>query len=153
MKLTENTIVNRETGEQNEDIQEYKRLYHNVDSTAFIKIYLEGMEKLADLNQAALGVLAAVFRLYRTETPMNRDLVYVSYNDLKISNHYDKSRRTFTKGMNTLIRNEFLAYSKFDNQFYINPNYFFNGNTIIFTREYVLSDSSEIHSINRKVEN
>lgn len=71
------------------------------------------------------------------ETP-NQDRILLDFNDLINRNSWSYARVTFIRGVNELLSNGILFQSIVANMFYINMQYFFNGDRINIVKSYKL---------------
>lgn len=108
-----------------------------VDNTQFIKLYAQGVKAFADLSKTA----TIIFELVVSEMQENigKDELFISSQLAEIKGI---NPRTFLRGMKELISKEFLFESaKGGNWYFINVNYFFNGNRLGFLKEYRLKET------------
>ena len=110
-----------------------------VDTEQFIKIYVSGVAVLANLTSAGHNVFGLVYKLM-LENP-NEDRVFLDFNDLSGRKIWSYARITFIRGVNELLSNEILYQSLANNMFYINMQYFFNGDRINLVKSYKLKQA------------
>ena len=104
-----------------------------VDTERFAKIYLDGVTKSFDLGSAARKVFSSILQVCQKDT----DRIYLNFMMLEEEVKVDYTERTFHRGMNELIKKEFIAASTQPHQYWINPHLFFNGDRVRFMTEYV----------------
>ena len=110
-----------------------------IDREQFVKLYTGHMKAIFELKPAALKVLQ--YLISEIQATPNADAVimgwfsaerYFSEQDVKLS------RRSFLRAMTELLEKDFIAESDKPGLFWINPNYFWNGDRYRFVREYIL---------------
>jgi hypothetical protein len=114
---------------------------HQVDNEEFIKLYTKNMKAFFDLSKAAVKVLGSLFHALQ-KTAINKDEVLL--NHYTADNIYQEltggdnlSKDVYKRGINELIKKEFIAESPTGIGFYyINPNLVFNGDRVRFVTEY-----------------
>lgn len=125
-------LVNSETGEVQSQIAGFWES-EEVDSTKFIKLFVNGVRALAELSNAG----ARVFELLYIEMQENvgRDQVYLSYTGI---DRYERSisRSTFSRGMAELVEKKFIAACPAIGWYWVNPDFLWNGDRLTFVKEY-----------------
>jgi len=104
-----------------------------VDKTQFVKLYINGVKAFKELS----GAGTKVFELLYLELQKNIgiDTIYLSLADVNQS-ATPIGKTTFFKGMKELLDKGFIAETTRTNQYYINPDYVFNGNRLALVKEY-----------------
>jgi hypothetical protein len=104
-----------------------------VDSTKFIKLFVNGVKALAELTNAG----TRVFELLYIEMQMNvgKDQIYLSYTGLD-KNQKSISRSTFGRGLAELIEKNFIAAMPAVGWYWVNPDFLWNGDRLAFIKEY-----------------
>jgi len=102
-----------------------------VDSTKFVKLFVNGVRALAELSNAG----ARVFELLYIEMQSNigKDQVYLSFTGI---DEKTISRRTFSRGMAELIDKQFIAAMPAVGWYWVNPDFIWNGDRLAFVKEY-----------------
>ena len=108
-----------------------------VDSSRFVKLFLDGIRQAAGLSKAGMQVFELVYNEMRAnpgsdEIKLN---LYVA-RDNRISD------RTYHRGVRELLEKEFLFRSPSDGVFFVNIRFMFNGDRLAFVRSYHLKDST-----------
>jgi hypothetical protein len=103
-----------------------------VDSTKFLKLFVNGVRALAELSNPG----ARVFELLYIEMQNNvgKDQVYLSFTG--IEGEAKISRATFKRGMAELIDKKFLAAMPAVGWYWVNPDFLWNGDRLAFVKEY-----------------
>lgn len=112
-----------------------------VEREKFVKMFEAGIKEAFNLKPAGLGALSILLEAYR-QGAVNSDKIYINHTVANRDYGYSKTRKTFTSGINELLRNEFVA--KVDGepgQYFINPAFFYSGDRLRIVREYVVSGS------------
>jgi hypothetical protein len=106
--------------------------WEEVDKERFVKLYLAGLKKAADLSKAGLSVFEIVYNEMRGKP--GEDTVMLS---VEMSN---MEERTFHRGLRELLEKEFLFRSTFDSMFFVNIRFMFNGDRLAFVKAYRLKE-------------
>lgn len=106
-----------------------------VDKTQFTKLYVNGVKALARLTGAGARVFELVYM--EIQKSVGRDVIYVSFSEIDQS-VCAMPKATFLRGMKELCVKGFLAESKVQNKYFINPDYIFNGDRLAMVKEYRL---------------
>lgn len=135
-------IVNIKTGEVDDDVLlTGKRRY--VDGEQFVKIFVKEMNAIFDLSKASQKVFAHM-------------LSKVTYNDLLILNIEEclektgyRSKGPIFKSLAELIQKEFIAKTKNQFVYWINPKLFYRGDRLVVIREYRKAKKNKIETPNQ----
>lgn len=124
-------LVNSTTGEIQTQIAGFWES-EEVDSTKFIKLFVNGVKALAELTNAG----TRVFELLYTEMQNNigKDQIYLSYTGLDKTTKV--SRSTFSRGVAELIEKRFMAAMPAVGWYWINPDFMWNGDRLTFVKEF-----------------
>jgi hypothetical protein len=123
-------IINDGTGEILGDGSATYYEFEEVDSERFVKLYLAGVKKAADLSKAGLSVFEWIY-LQVMENP-NTDRVNLSVDDPGIP----LARTTFYRGLRELLDRDFLFRTPWEGTYFINVRYLFNGDRLAFVKGY-----------------
>jgi predicted DNA-binding transcriptional regulator len=124
-----------------------------VDETQFIKIYTQNIKSFFDIKPTTQKVLMAILNAIQ-KTP-NADSIYLNWfevDDYSKRHELQISERSFYNAMKELLEKGFVAESERINQYWINPHLFFNGNRMIFIREYRKKTNKDINDNNSNKE-
>lgn len=130
----DNIIVSQSTGEVlgGTHVITYKR----VDQSQFIKLFTENIKLAFDLTQAGQKTLYILFWTLQ-QSGINKDLVTLDQYTLQafLDKHIDLkiSLSTYWRGLRELVKSQILAMGFRKGDYFINPNFIFNGNRIAFT--------------------
>ena len=110
-----------------------------VDSTKFLKLFVNGVRALAELSNPG----ARVFELLYIEMQNNvgKDQVYLSFTGIEVETKI--SRATFKRGMAELIDKKFLAAMPAVGWYWVNPDFIWNGDRLAFVKEYRKASSKK----------
>lgn len=109
-----------------------------VDKTQFVKLYINGVKAFRDLSSAGTKVFELLYS--ELQTRIGKDQVLLAFSAIDPS-IWSYSRPTFYKGMKELIEKKFIAQSLIEGNYFVNPDYIWNGNRLAFVKEYRLRDS------------
>lgn len=110
--------------------------FEEVDSTRFVKLFLDGVKKAAGLSKAGLAVFEAVYQQMRSNPGI--DEIKLSPDFLPESGGKTLARSTYFRGLRELLEREFLYRSVFDGVYFVNIRYMFNGDRLAFVKAYHL---------------
>lgn len=131
-KLNDETWINNTTGEL-ATTQLYT--YKEVDEAQFVKIFTQNIALTFDLTSAGLKTLNVLIYAVQYKA-MNKDVVVLTEQTLidflKINKSLTLVYRTFTRGLNELVKANILARCKRAGDYFINPNFVFNGDRLLF---------------------
>lgn len=138
-----NVLVNQDTGElTGTHITTYKK----VDSAEFVKLFASNIALIFDLKAA--GIKAFNVLLWAVQfTAINKDQVALdklALNQFLVSHDLKLSQTVFQRGINELERAKIIAKTKRMGFYFINPNFVFNGNRVIFSTAIEKNDAKSI---------
>jgi len=110
------------------------------DREEFIKVYVEGVNKIFDLTATAQQLLKHILIIIQDKKYINSAEVYLTYKILKECG-YPLSQSSYSRALNELI-NKSIIYHRISNVYIYNPQYFFNGSRITFIKNYVLKEKT-----------
>ncbi|MBI1191517.1 MAG: hypothetical protein GC200_12650 [Tepidisphaera sp.] len=108
-----------------------------VDSTRFVKLFLDGIKQAADLSKTGMQVFELVYHEMRAN-PGSDEIKLNQY----LARDHGISDRTYQRGVRELLEKEFLFRSPSDGVFFVNIRFMFNGDRLAFVRSYHLKDPS-----------
>jgi hypothetical protein len=135
-KLNDETWINNTTGEL-ATTQLYT--YREVDETQFVKLFTQNIALTFNLTSAGLKALNVLIYAVQYKA-MNKDIVILTEITLaefleaeaNKGNKFILSRPTFTRGISELIKSNILARCERAGDYFINPNFVFNGDRLLF---------------------
>lgn len=107
-----------------------------VDSTRFVKLFLDGIKQAAGLSKTGLQVFELVYHEMRAN-PGSDEIKLNQY----VAKDHGLSDRTYQRGVRELLEKEFLYRSPSDGVFFVNIRFMFNGDRLAFVRSYHLKDT------------
>jgi hypothetical protein len=124
-------VVNGGTGE----IMAPAGFWHaqEVDKTAFVKLYINGVKAFKDLTGAGTKVFEVLY--VEVQKFPGRDTVYMGFHAIDKEIH-PMSKATFMRGMRELVDKGFLAETRSAGLYFLNPDYLWNGDRLAFVKEY-----------------
>lgn len=126
---TKNILVNSETG-ATEGITLLAR-YKEVDTTQFVKLFINQVSLFYDLSKAGIRVFSYVLQCMQ----INKDEIHINIPKLMESCGY-KTKVQAYKGLAELVKSQIIAQTIESNIWYINPHVVFNGDRVMFITEY-----------------
>jgi hypothetical protein len=108
-----------------------------VDSSRFVKLFLEGIKQAADLSKTGMQVFELVYHEMRAN-PGSDEIKLNQY----VARDHGISGRTYQRGVRELLEKEFLFRSPSDGVFFVNIRFMFNGDRLAFVRSYHLKGAS-----------
>lgn len=143
-------IVNAETGEvQGTHVYTHKK----VDSGEFVKLFAQNIALTFELEKAGFkALMVLVWQMQRKS--INKDLVvldqyvFEEFNDAHgegdppIVKNFGIA--TFRSGLNELVSAKIIAHAKRKGDYFINPDFVFNGNRIVFSTAIERASDEEI---------
>jgi hypothetical protein len=108
-----------------------------VDSTRFVKLFLDGIKQAAGLSKAGMQVFELVYLQMRA-TPGSDEIKL----NLYVAMDHAINTRTYHRGVRELLEKEFLYRSPSDGVFFVNIRFMFNGDRLAFVKTYHLKDVS-----------
>lgn len=110
------------------------RTYKKVDDAEFVKLFTANIALTFDLKSA--GIKAFNVLMYTVQRKaIERDIIAFDHYTLEDFNDFHEKKlslSTFKRGINELIKAQIIARNIRGGHFYINPNFCFNGNRIVF---------------------
>ncbi len=143
-QINDETWINNTTGEL-ATTQLYT--YKEVDESQFVKLFTQNIALTFDLTSAGLKALNVLVYAVQYRA-MNKDIVVLNEQTLddflKINTSLKLVYRTFTRGLSELIKANIIARCKRPGDYYINPNFVFNGDRLLFVNAVRKKSSSQI---------
>jgi hypothetical protein len=125
-------LVNANTGEVQAPIAGFWEA-EEVDSTKFIKLFVNGVKALAELTNAGTRVFELLY--IEMQNNIGKDQIYLSYSGLD-KNLKAISRSTFSRGLAELIEKRFIAAMPAVGWYWVNPDFIWNGDRLAFVKEF-----------------
>lgn len=125
------TLISSATGEVQTQIAGFWEA-QEVDSTKFIKLFVNGVKALAELSNAGTRVFELLY--IEMQNNIGKDQIYLSYTGLDKTTTV--SRSTFSRGIAELIEKRFIAAMPAVGQYWINPDFIWNGDRLAFVKEF-----------------
>ena len=125
-------LVNRDTGEiRGTHIVTYKR----VDEEQFVKLFTAQVGAIFDLKAAGIKALTVLMWAVQYKA-MGRDVVCLdrfTLDDFLGESSLTLSKATYQRGINELEKAQIIAKTQKKGDYFINPNFLFNGDRVAFT--------------------
>src|SRR5580704_5658937 len=107
-----------------------------VDSSRFVKLFLDGIKQAAGLSKTGIQVFELVYHEMRAN-PGSDEIKLNQY----VAKDHGISDRTYQRGVRELLEKEFLYRSPSDGVFFVNIRFMFNGDRLAFVKSYHLKGS------------
>lgn len=114
-----------------------------VDTTRFVKLFLDGIKQTAGLSKSGMQVFELVYHQMRAN-PGSDEIKLNQY----VAKDHGMSDRTYQRGRRELLEKEFLYRSQSDGLFFVNIRFMFNGDRLAFVKSYHLKGAArqqELH--------
>lgn len=109
-----------------------------VDKTAFVKLFINGVKALKGLSGAGTKVFEILYM--RVQESIGKDQLWLTFPSLDQA-LTPMSEATFYRGMRELIEKGFIAESTTPGLYFLNPDYLWNGDRLAFVQEYRIKSS------------
>jgi hypothetical protein len=117
-----------------------------VDSTKFLKLFVNGVKALAELSNAGAKVFELLY--IQMQNNIGKDQVYLSFTAVD-GTTTTISRATYKRGMAELIDKKFIAAMPAQNLYWVNPDFIWNGDRLAFVKEYRKTSKTKAIQDNR----
>lgn len=106
-----------------------------VDNEEFLKVYLDGFRKYAELSKAGAMLFEYVYRQMSGREGKDKDTIGINLYAAKKWKP-DITERTYQRGIKELLAKEFLFQSTYTDLYYVNVRYVFNGDRMLLVKSY-----------------
>lgn len=104
-----------------------------VDRAQFVKLYINGVKAFKDLTNAGTKVFEVLY--LAVQQNIGKDVITLSFQRVD-QNITPMGKTTFFKGLNELIAKRFIAESVISGDYFLNPDYMWNGDRLAFVKEF-----------------
>lgn len=125
-------LVSTETGEIQSSIAGFWEA-EEVDSTKFVKLFVQGVKALRELTNAGTKVFEVLY--FRVQEAIGKDQIYIAFNSVDQA-LTPMSHSTYKRGLSELIEKGFIAAMPSQGLYWLNPSYVWNGDRLAFVKEY-----------------
>lgn len=112
-----------------------------VDSTQFIKLYVNGVKAFTDLSTKGAKVFELMY--YEIQNSIGKDKIYLNFSTIE-KDKIKISKTTFYEGLNELVEKKFLAPAEATHWFWLNPDYLWNGDRLTFVQTYIKQKTTKV---------
>jgi hypothetical protein len=125
-------LVSNETGEIQSNIAGFWEA-EEVDSTKFVKLFVQGVKALKELTGAGTKVFEVLY--LRVQENIGKDQIFMAFGavDQALT---QMSEATYTRGMRELTEKGFIAATTVQGWYWLNPSFVWNGDRLAFVKEY-----------------
>lgn len=111
-----------------------------VDRTQFVKLYINGVKAFKELTSPGSKVFELLY--LEIQKQIGKDRVFMAFGEVD-KGVYPMSKATYQRGLKELVEKGFVAPSRTQGWFFINPDYMFNGDRLAFVKEYRLKTTPQ----------
>ena len=125
-------LVNNQTGEIQSNIAGFWEA-EEVDSTKFVKLFVQGVKALKELTGAGTKVFEVLY--LKVQENIGKDQIFMAFGavDQALT---PMSEATYTRGMRELTEKGFIAATTVQGMYWLNPSFVWNGDRLAFVKEY-----------------
>lgn len=142
-------LIDKDTGEIQSSIAGFWEA-EEVDSTKFVKLFIQGVKALKELTSAGTKVFEVLY--LRVQENIGKDQIYMAFSfvDQALT---PMSNATYKRGLSELIEKSFIAATTNQGWYWLNPSFIWNGDRLTFLKTYTikkfkdLKDDSQIARI------
>ena len=125
-------LVNTETGVIQSNIAGFWES-EEVDSTKFVKLFVQGVKALKELTGAGTKVFEVLY--FKVQENIGKDQIFMSFSSID-QTLTPMSDATYSRGMRELIEKLFIAATPSQGMYWLNPSFVWNGDRLAFVKEY-----------------
>ena len=125
-------LVNSGTGEIQSNIAGFWES-EEVDSTKFVKLFVQGVKALKELTGAGTKVFEVLY--LRVQEAIGKDQIYMAFSSVDQA-LTPMSHSTYKRGLSELIEKGFIAATPSQGLYWLNPSFVWNGDRLAFVKEY-----------------
>lgn len=125
-------LVNSNTGEIQSQVAGFWEA-EEVDSTKFVKLFIQGVKALKELTGAGTKVFEVLY--LRVQENIGKDQVFMAFASVDQA-LTPMSEATYTRGMREILEKGFIAATPVQGWFWLNPSFVWNGDRLAFVKEY-----------------
>lgn len=137
---SEKLIVDEKTGEIESIAAIYG--YEERDKEGFKKIFVAGIRSMMDMSATGTKAFAFILDCLR----INEATIYINIPKMAESCKWKTTSQCYS-GLGELIANKIVAPSEEPNLWFINPKFVFNGDRLLFMKEYRIKKEKEKNNI------
>jgi hypothetical protein len=125
-------LVNSGTGEIQSSIAGFWEA-EEVDSTKFVKLFVQGVKALKELTGAGTKVFEVLY--LRVQENIGKDQVFMAFASVD-QTLTPMSNPTYDRGMREILEKGFIAATPTQGWYWLNPSFVWNGDRLAFVKEY-----------------
>jgi len=112
--------------------------FEEVDKERFVKLFLDGVRKTAELSSTGLMIFELIYNQMRGNPNTDKIEMSLMVAQDRLPN---LAERTYRRGLRELLDKEVLFRSPVEGVFFVNIRCMFNGDRLAFVKAYHLKDS------------
>lgn len=125
-------LVNSNTGEIQSQVAGFWEA-EEVDSTKFVKLFVQGVKALKELTGAGTKVFEVLY--LRIQENIGKDQVFMAFSSVD-QTLTPMSNPTYDRGMREILEKGFIAATHIQGWYWLNPSFIWNGDRLAFVKEY-----------------
>lgn len=133
-------LINSDTGEIQSNIAGFWES-EEVDSTKFVKLFIQGVKALKELTSAGTKVFEVLY--LKVQEAIGQDRIFMAFSEID-QILTPMSHATYKRGLSELIEKGFIAATQSQGMYWLNPSYIWNGDRLAFVKEYTRTKTKEI---------
>ena len=106
-----------------------------VDRAQFVKLYINGVKAFKDLTNPGTRVFEVLY--LKVQESIGKDVITMTFSRIDQS-LTPMTETTFYRGMRELVEKGFIAESVVSGDYFLNPDYMWNGDRLAFVRAYTV---------------
>lgn len=131
-------LVSSDTGEVQNKIAGFWES-EEVDSTKFVKLFVQGVKALKELTGAGTKVFEVLY--LRVQENIGKDQIFMAFASVDQA-LTPMSHSTYKRGLSELITKGFIAATTVQGWYWLNPDFIWNGDRLAFVKEYRKASTS-----------
>jgi hypothetical protein len=139
-------LVNSSTGEMQGNVAGFWEA-EEVDSTKFVKLFVQGVKALKELTGAGTKVFEVLY--LRVQENIGKDQIFMAFASVDRA-LTPMSHATYKRGLAELIEKGFVAATPVQGMFWLNPSFVWNGDRLAFVKEYRKTSNNKPQKIEEK---
>lgn len=125
-------LINSNSGEIQSTIAGFWEA-EEVDSTKFVKLFVQGVKALKELTGAGTKVFEVLY--LRVQENIGKDKVFMAFSAVD-KTLTPMSNPTYDRGMREILEKGFIAATPTQGWYWLNPSFVWNGDRLAFVKEY-----------------
>ncbi len=142
-------LINKGTGEA---LPTGIYTHQEVELNEFVKLYAEGAAAILGLKTAGRKAFQIFYSRLLGKEGKDKTEIWLNYETFDETIKKWISRATWDRGINELIKAQFIAQSPTPGYYFVNPCYIYNGNRLLIAKAYTLKPQKPAAALPSKSE-